>query len=71
MESSASLKLEFSGKREPHILRIQIDHKPSAITLDGQPWTKGEAWTFDRSAGRIIVTTRARAVGRYEISRTR
>ncbi len=67
MNSGASLRIEFSGRHEPHILRIKAKDKPSAIVLDGQALPEGDAWKFDASAGRIIVTTRQYNAGHYEI----
>ena len=69
VESGPSLKIEFSGKHQPHILRVHAEEKPSKITLDGQELPEGQVWTFDAQAQRIIIKTRSYAQGRYVISR--
>jgi hypothetical protein len=33
--SGATLRIEFSGQKQPHILRIQSEEKPLRISLDG------------------------------------
>lgn len=67
VESGASLKIEFSGKATPHILRIFAPHKPARITLDGIDLPEGVGWRFNEIARRIIVTTRNYAQGTYVI----
>ena len=47
VDSGPTLKLEFSGKREPHILRIFAQSKPARVTLDGAALAEGEAWQLD------------------------
>ena len=68
VDSGPSLKIEFSGKHEPHILRILAKEKPAGITLDGQNLPEGDAWKFDAEARRIIIKTREYATGDYVIS---
>ena len=63
-----SLKIEFSGKHAPHILRMLAKQKPTAITLDGRTLAEGEAWVFDAKSERLIIKTRNYIDGRYEIS---
>jgi alpha-glucosidase (family GH31 glycosyl hydrolase) len=68
VDSGASLKIEFSGRHKPHILRIFAKEKPVGITLDGQNLVEGDAWKFDADARRIIIKTRDYAHGSYVIS---
>jgi len=67
VDSGQSLRIEFSGKHEPHILRIFAERKPSGGTLDGKGLPEGGAWTFDSPGHRLIIKTREYVEGRYEI----
>ncbi|MEO6182258.1 MAG: TIM-barrel domain-containing protein [Verrucomicrobiota bacterium] len=68
VESDNSLKILFSGKRQPHILRIFARNKPSAITLDGQKLFEDDAWRFEAADHRIIIKTLDYNEGSYVIS---
>lgn len=68
VEFNDSLKIGFTGKHEPHILRVLTRQKPSAITLDGKHLVEGEAWTFDPKAQRLIIKTRDYEGGSYLVS---
>ena len=72
VESGESLKIQFSGKHEPHILRIFTHQKPSAVTLDGKQLPEASAadgaWTYDAPHDRLIIKTRGYAGGNYLIS---
>lgn len=68
VESGPSLKIAFSGKHAPHILRIFAKDKPAAITLDGRNLPEGAAWKFDAGANRIIIQARECTNGNYLIS---
>ena len=65
VDAGTSLKIEFSGKHAPHILRILAKEKPATVTLDGQNLAEGEAWKFDAAEQRLIVKTRDYAKGNY------
>ncbi len=67
MDSGPSLKLEFSGQREPHILRIHLQSKPAHVTLDGAELSEGDSWQFDAAHHRLIIKTRDYTQGKYEI----
>ncbi len=67
VNSGESLKIDFSGKHEPHILRILAGNKPAGITRDSAELPEGEAWKFDAHARRIIIKTRDYAHGSYVI----
>jgi len=67
VDSGPTLKLEFSGKREPHILRIFTPTKPARVALDGAELAEGEGWQFDAARHRLIIRTRDYAQGSYEI----
>ena len=68
VNSGPPLKIEFSGKHAPHILRISAREKPRSITLDGRDLPEGEAWKFDAEGKRIIIKTREYETGAYLIS---
>lgn len=61
------LRIRFSGKQEPHILRIRTDKKPATVTRDAEPLVEGAEWTFDPAAGRVVIPTRSYTGGAYEI----
>ncbi|MBI3849888.1 MAG: glycoside hydrolase family 31 protein [Verrucomicrobia bacterium] len=68
VDSGKSLKIEFTGKREPHILRIISKLKPVSVNLDDKDLPEGSAWKFDAADQRIIIKTRDYGEGRYAIS---
>ena len=68
VEAGERLRIEFSGKKEPHILRIHSPRKPAGITLDGQELAEGAAWIFNAPQQRIVITTRDYNAGTYLIS---
>jgi alpha-glucosidase (family GH31 glycosyl hydrolase) len=68
VELDAELKVRFSGKREPHILRIATGKKPSMIRLDGTDLPEGIAWNWDEQRRLLIIKTRNYAEGNYVIS---
>jgi alpha-glucosidase (family GH31 glycosyl hydrolase) len=68
VDAGTALKIDFSGKEQPHILRILAPHKPSAITLDGETLPEESAWRFDDKDQRLIITTRAYTQGAYVIN---
>lgn len=68
VDYSATLRIEFSGKKQPHLLRILLKAKPARITLDGNELTEGEEWQFDSSDRRLIIRTQKYAQGVYLIS---
>jgi alpha-D-xyloside xylohydrolase len=68
VDSGRSLRIEFSGKHEPHILRVFAKQKPLAVTLDGKNLAEEKAWGFDAKAERLTIRTRAYTDGAYEVS---
>jgi len=68
VDSAESLRIEFSGKHEPHILRIFAKARPANINLDGKSLPEGTAWSFDKEHERLIIKTREYAEGKYSIS---
>ncbi len=74
VDSGESLKIEFTGKHEPHILRIFAKQKPSAVTLDNKKLpeaTTGDgngAWSYDAQQEHLVIKTRDYVEGVYLIS---
>ena len=68
VDAGQTLKLEFSGKHEPHILRILASAKPARVTLDGNELTEGDAWQYDTARHRLIIRTREYSKGVYAIT---
>ena len=68
VDSSESLRIEFVGKHEPHILRVFAKQRPVGITLDGENLPEGDAWGFDAKANRLVIKTRIYVGGTYQIS---
>jgi alpha-D-xyloside xylohydrolase len=66
--AAGALNLEFSGKHEPHLLRISARNKPSRVTLDGKELAEGAAWKFDAKDQRLIIKTREYTEGKYLIA---
>jgi alpha-D-xyloside xylohydrolase len=67
VDSGPTLKIEFSGKHEPHILRILARSRPARVVLDGADLAEGDSWQFDAAHQRLIIKTHDYTQGRYEI----
>ncbi len=67
VECGPSLKLNFSGKHQPHILRMFLQSKPKRVVLDGTEIREGEGWQFDAARHRLIIKTSAYREGSYEV----
>ena len=68
VNSGKSLRMEFSGKKQPHILRILAKEKPAGVVLDGETLPEGQAWRFDEKDHRLIIKTSVYRRGAYVIS---
>jgi len=68
VDAGSTLKIEFSGKAEPHLLRIFSTTKPVRVTLAGKDLSEGDAWHFDAAQDRLIIKTRDYTDGHYEIT---
>jgi len=68
VELTKTLNIRFSGKKEPHILRISCKEKPSRVTLDGQELQEGAAWSFEAGTRHLVIRTREYREGSYAIS---
>ena len=67
VNASRPLRIEFSGKHEPHLLRVCLKDKPSRITLDGRDSAEGDGWRYDSADHRLIIRTRSYTEGAYVI----
>jgi hypothetical protein len=61
------LTIEFSGKHEPHLLRVAAVEKPATVVLDGKALAEGEAWWYDAANRKITIRTHTYAQGKFEI----
>jgi alpha-glucosidase (family GH31 glycosyl hydrolase) len=62
-----ALRIEFSGKHAPHILRVFVSEKPAAITLDGRELSEGDVWHYDAKGRKLVIKTRDYSGGHYSI----
>ncbi len=62
------LRIEFAGRREPHLLRVIAAQRPRSVVCDGRGLAEGSDWEFDAAHGVLVVRTREYAAGAYEIS---
>ena len=61
------LRIEFAGRREPHLLRVIAAQRPRSVVCDGRGLAEGSDWEFDAAHGVLVVRTREYAAGTYEI----
>lgn len=69
VDSGPSLKIAFSGRHEPHLLRILLPVRPTRVLRDGAELLEKDSWQFDAARQRLIIKTRDYAEGTYEIFR--
>ena len=55
MTGGDPLRIKFSGRREPHLLRVIAGQRPRSVVLDGRELTEGAEWTFDQTRGALII----------------
>jgi alpha-glucosidase (family GH31 glycosyl hydrolase) len=67
MTSGQPLKIEFAGRKNPHILRIFKPLKPQRVVLDGTELVEGATWWHDAGRQRLTIKSPDYASGRYEI----
>lgn len=61
------LRIEFAGRREPHILRVFCASVPRRVLLDGQELQQNEAWQYDTARQWLVIRTHEYAQGKFEI----
>jgi alpha-glucosidase (family GH31 glycosyl hydrolase) len=67
VEAGDPLRIQMSGFRTPHILRVRVEQKPDRVLLDGAPLAEGDAWNHEAAENRLVVRTREYARGLYEV----
>lgn len=67
MSAGEPLRVMFSGKHEPHLLRVIAGGRPRSLTRDGHELMEGTDWSFDASAGALVVRAREYERGEYRI----
>ncbi len=67
VDAGRPLRIGFSGKHEPHLLRICLKGKPSRITLDGDVLAEGDRWFYEDRDQRLVIRTHTYTNGAYEV----
>lgn len=62
------LKLQFSGRRQPHILRIHLAQPPAFVSLDGRR-LPAQAWQYNAQSQKLLIRTPAYSQGHYLIGK--
>lgn len=62
------INIEFTGVQKPHILRVDMDIEPGAVSLDDKILRDGTDYYFDRDQHKLIVKTGTYQKGIYTIS---
>ena len=63
--SESALHISLRGTKMPHILRIQLDKKPSQVLLDGERLANNKDWQFENN--KLVIRTKDYAAGEYHI----
>lgn len=63
--TDGELKLTFTGKQHPHILRIHLDAPPRKVSLDGQEISD---FLYDKTKRKLIIKKKGYREGQYSIS---
>jgi alpha-glucosidase (family GH31 glycosyl hydrolase) len=67
VDARTSLRIDFSGRHDPHILRIHSTTRPSRVVLDNAELSEGRSWWYETERERLVIRTQDYAIGRYEI----
>lgn len=62
-----ALRVEVSGVRRPHLLRIRREARPASVRLDGVGLREGTDWRHDAKDARLWIRNRDGSGGRYEV----
>lgn len=62
-----ALHIDFSGKKQPHILRIHASNPPASVSLDGKVLEVGKDFHFNKAANKLIIRTSLYEGGSYLI----
>ena len=67
VEGDRPLKISFSGRHEPHLLRVHAMEAPRRILLDGRELPAGGVWQYDAAQAAVVIRTREYERGAYEV----
>ncbi|WP_232834986.1 TIM-barrel domain-containing protein [Pleomorphovibrio marinus] len=67
LPGSKSLKVNLSGKKTPHVLRIKLEGSPKVVNLDGASLASEEDFSYDLSRKQLVIRTEEYQVGEYLI----
>ncbi|MCB0838944.1 MAG: hypothetical protein KDD99_19860, partial [Bacteroidetes bacterium] len=63
------LQISFSGKLEPHILRIHLEQTPKQILIDDSPPAADVEIMYESASKKLIIKNRNYMGGSYDILR--
>lgn len=67
VEREREIDVTLDGVNKPHILRMLLPSKPTAITLDGEPLVEIGDWRYDDADRRLWITMKKYTGRRYAI----
>ncbi len=50
------LNIEVKGEPIPHILTVNMAHKPSKVSKNGETLTEGDRWSYDIKRQKLLIT---------------
>lgn len=66
-QQADALHIDFSGKKQPHILRIHAYNPPESVSFDGKVLEAGKDFHFNPVANKLIIRTAHYERGSYLI----
>lgn len=66
-DQSSHLRLEFTGEKKPHILRIHMIHPPLKVQRDMKTLEENVEWSYDRERAKLVIRCSDYAEGNYLI----
>ena len=68
MREGNPLRITFSGRAEPHLLRVITALPPARVARDGRELADGAGWSFDTTRGALVIRAAAGTASSYEIT---
>jgi len=68
MREGNPLRITFSGRAEPHLLRVITARGPARVVRDGRELAEGADWNFDESRGALVIRAASSITSTYEIT---
>ena len=62
------VRVDLSGRGEPHLLRVLVPRAPREVTRNGIALAPGADWTYDAARGTLVVVGREAGPARYAIA---